>query len=132
MLFRDAADGPAAAPWIVTGSMGGDAQPQIHAQVVSALVDGAADLQTAIGAPRWFVAPRELLTPPVDVQAEPRFVAGVLEALEALGHPVSRTSPFDRALGHAHAIELLDGGPAAGGSLDAVTDPRSEGLPAAW
>ena len=132
MLFRDAADGPAAAPWIVTGSMGGDAQPQIHAQIVSSLVDGAADLGTAIGAPRWFVAPRELLTPPVDVQAEPRFAAGVLETLEAFGHPVIRTAPFDRALGHAHAIELVDGGPAAGGSVAAVTDPRSEGLPAAW
>ena len=28
------------APWVVAGSMGGDAQPQIHAQLVSALVDG--------------------------------------------------------------------------------------------
>ena len=27
-------------PWIVAGSMGGDAQPQIHAQFVSAVVDG--------------------------------------------------------------------------------------------
>ena len=39
MLFRG--DG---GPWIVTGSMGGDAQPQIHAQVVSALVDGGLDV----------------------------------------------------------------------------------------
>ena len=127
MLFRDPAG-----PWVVTGSMGGDAQPQIHAQVVSALVDGQADIRTAIGAPRWFVGPRELLTPPIDVYAEPRFAPGVLEGLEALGHPVVRTGPFDAQLGHAHAIELVDGGPASGGSLAAVTDPRSEGLPAAW
>ena len=33
MLFRDGR------PWIVTGSMGGDAQPQIYAQVVSDFVD---------------------------------------------------------------------------------------------
>jgi len=45
---------------------------------------------------------------------------------------VVRTGPFDAQLGHAHAIELVDGGPASGGSLAAVTDPRSEGLPAAW
>ena len=126
MLFRD--DGP----WVVTGSMGGDAQPQIHAQVVSNLVDGKVDIRTAIGAPRWFVSPRELLEPPVDVYAEPRFAAGVLEGLEALGHPVVRMGPFDAQLGHAHAIELVDGGPSEGGSLAAVTDPRSEGLPAAW
>ena len=46
-------------PWIVTGSMGGDAQPQIHAQVVSALVDGAVDIATAVAAPRWFVEPAD-------------------------------------------------------------------------
>ena len=57
---------------------------------------------------------------------------GVLEALEELGHPVTRMEPFDSRLGHAHAIELVRGGPAAdGGSLAAATDPRSAGLPAA-
>ena len=56
--------------------MGGDAQPQIHAQVVSALVDGGVDVATAVGAPRWFVEPDEHFAPPVDVRAEPRFPAG--------------------------------------------------------
>jgi hypothetical protein len=38
--------------------------------------------------------------------------------------------PFDPDLGQEHAIELLDGGPAApGGSLVAATDPRSAGVP---
>jgi gamma-glutamyltranspeptidase/glutathione hydrolase len=36
MLFRDG-EGTDGGPWIVAGSMGGDAQPQIHAQLVSAL-----------------------------------------------------------------------------------------------
>ena len=40
MLFRDGEPGP----WVVAGSMGGDAQPQIHAQLVSALVDGGVDV----------------------------------------------------------------------------------------
>jgi hypothetical protein len=40
---------------------------------------------------------------------------------------------FDSGLGHAHAIELVGGGPAVdGGSLAAATDPRSAGLPAVW
>ena len=120
MLFRDGR------PWVVVGSMGGDAQPQIHAQVVSALVEGGADIGTAVAAPRWFVEPAGHFAPPVEVRAEPRFGAGVLEKLEALGHPVTRTSPFDGLLGHCHAIEILDG------SLAAATDPRSAGLPAAW
>ena len=45
------------------------------------------------------------------------------------GHRLGHVS-YDGGLGHEHAIELVDGGPAAGGSLAAATDPRSAGLPA--
>jgi gamma-glutamyltranspeptidase len=129
MLFRNGER----RPWIVTGSMGGDAQPQIHAQVVSALVDGGVDIATAVGAPRWFVDGEEHFAPPVRVRAERRFSAAVLDALEAMGHPLTRTIPFNGSLGHAHAIELIDGGPTTEeGSLAAATDPRSAGLPAVW
>ena len=48
------------------------------------------------------------------------------------GTPPRRPDPFDGALGHAHAIELVAGGPALGGTLAAATDPRSPGLAAAW
>jgi gamma-glutamyltranspeptidase len=132
MLFRDDPGAGAIAPWIVTGSMGGDSQPQIHAQIVSALVDGAQPIATAIAAPRACAEPAVRRGPALLVAAEPRFGPGILEALERIGHPVARTEPFDPRLGEAHAIELLEGGPAAGGGLAAVTDPRSEGLPATW
>ena len=129
MLFRDGRTGP----WIVAGSMGGDAQPQIHAQLVSALVDGGVDISTAVSAPRWFVEPGKHFAPPVSVRLEPRHAPTVAPALAALGHPLAATAPFDSDLGHEHAIELIDGGPAApDGSLTAATDPRSEGLPAVW
>src|SRR5207249_11162356 len=87
MLFRSGKQ----RPWVVTGSMGGDAQPQSHAQVVSALVDGGDDIATAVGAPRWFVDGEEHFAPPVNVRAERRFPAAVLDALEANGHPLLRT-----------------------------------------
>ena len=126
MLFRDGQPGP----WVVAGSMGGDAQPQIHAQLASALVDGGVDVRTGVSAPRWFVEPAEHFAPPVEVRLEPRHRPGIAEALVALGHPVTLMEPFDGDLGHEHAIELVDGGPAApGGSLAAATDPRSAGLP---
>ena len=112
--------------------MGGDAQPQIHAQFVSAIVDGRSDLRTAVAAPRWAVAVRELLGPAVDVQLESRHDPAVAEELRALGHQLLPTGAFDSDLGHEHAIELVDGGPSAGGSLLATTDPRSEGLPAVF
>ena len=127
MLFRDGR------PWVVVGSMGGDAQPQIHAQVVSALVDGGVDVATAVGdAPLVRRAGRALR--PARRASVPSRASGPgsLDGLEALGHPVRPAGAFDSALGHCHAIELVDGGPAAGGSLAAATDPRSAGLPAVW
>jgi gamma-glutamyltranspeptidase/glutathione hydrolase len=129
MLFR-AGD---AVPWVVAGAAGADAQPQVHAQLVSALVDGAVDIRTAVSAPRWFVEPAGHFEPPVEVRLEPRLAPGIGPALEALGHPVTYREPFDPSLGQQHAIQLVDGGPATpDGSLAATTDPRSEGLPAVW
>lgn len=126
MLFR------AGRPWLILGSMGGDAQPQVHAQVVSALVDGGVDVASAVADPRWFVEPDEHFAPPDTVRIEPRFGPELLGGLTALGHEVTPTEPFDGALGHCHAIEIVAGGPASGGSLAAATDPRSQGLPATW
>jgi gamma-glutamyltranspeptidase/glutathione hydrolase len=112
--------------------MGGDAQPQIAAQVISAVVDGRMDVASAIAAPRWFVEPAEHFAPPIDVRLEPRFAPGIAADLGAKGHPVTLVEPFDSVMGHAHAIELVDGGPAEDGSVAATTDPRSAGLPAVW
>ena len=129
MLFRDGQTGP----WIVVGSMGGDAQPQIHAQFVSAVVDGGVDVRTAIAAPRYYIEPAEHFAPPTAVYLEPRHAPGIDEALRALGHDLVPTAPFDSNLGHEHAIELVGGGPGApDGSVAAATDPRSDGLPAVW
>ncbi len=125
MLFRDGER----RPWVVGGSMGGDIQPQIHAQLVSALVDGGADVATAVAAPRITVEPDGWLAPPIAVMADGSPADGILDELRRLGHRVEHVA-FNGALGHEHAIELVDGGPAAGGTLAAATDPRSAGLPA--
>ena len=128
MLFREPER-----PWVVAGSMGGDAQPQVHAELVSGLVDGDLDIRAAVAAPRWYVEPDVHFAPPDAVRIEPRFPAAVLEALEAMGHDLRRMAPFDGGLGHEHAIELVEGGPGEpDGSVAATTDPRSAGLPAVW
>jgi len=124
MLFREGER----RPWVIGGSMGGDIQPQVHVQLVSALVDGGADIATAVAASRITVEPDGWLAPPVAVRADGHPADGVLAELRRLGHRVER-APFTGQLGHEHAIELVDGGPASGGSLAAVTDPRSAGLP---
>jgi gamma-glutamyltranspeptidase/glutathione hydrolase len=125
MLFRDGER----RPWVVAGSMGGDIQPQIHVQLVSALVDGSADIATAVAATRVVVQPAGPHHPPVAVVTDGDLATGVADGLTRLGHDLSRVG-YDGGLGHEHAIELVDGGPAAGGSLAAATDPRSFGLPA--
>jgi gamma-glutamyltranspeptidase/glutathione hydrolase len=129
MLFRDGRVGP----WIVVGSMGGDAQPQIHAQFVSDVVDGGLDVAQAVAAPRWSVEPRFHFDPPRTVAIEMGFDEAFTHALAGLGHPLVSAGGFEAGIGHQHAIELVDGGPAVpGGSVAAVTDPRSAGLPAVW
>ena len=125
MLFREGDR----RPWVVAGSMGGDIQPQIHVQLVSALVDGGADIRTAVAAPRVVVEPAGWFAPPVAIVADGALAEGVEVGLRALGHDLARTG-FDGGLGHEHAIELVDGGPAADGTLAAIADPRSMGLAA--
>ena len=108
---RDAVPARRAGPWIVAGSMGGDAQPQVHAQFVSAVVDGGVDIRTAVAAPRWYIEPADHYAPPTAVHLEPRHAPGIDDTLRALGHDLVPTAAFDSNLGHEHAIELVDGGP---------------------
>ena len=110
--------------------MGGDIQPQIHVQLVSALVDGGADIRTAVAAPRVVVEPAGWFAPPTAVLADGDLADGVEAGLQALGHGLARAA-YDGGLGHEHAIELVDGGPATDGTLAAIADPRSIGVAAA-
>ena len=127
MLFR------AGRPWIAHGSMGGELQPQLFAQFVSAMVDGGLDIATAVAAPRWAADVPGHYQPPSRTVLEARFPAEIAAGLERLGHQVEWTTAFDPGMGHEHAVELIhdpageDSAPAAA----ATADPRSEGLPAA-
>jgi gamma-glutamyltranspeptidase/glutathione hydrolase len=130
MLFRDGR------PWVVHGSMGGEVQPQVFAQVVSALVDGGVDVATAVAAPRWAADVAEHYGPPSLTVIEPRFRPEVAEGLRVRGHDVHLAEPFDHGMGHCHAIELVRDPEApdnpARTAFAAATDPRSEGAPSTW
>jgi gamma-glutamyltranspeptidase/glutathione hydrolase len=125
MLLRDGK------PWIVHGSMGGEIQPQVFAQFVSAVVDGGLDVATAVAAPRWAADVDVHLGAPTRTAIESRYHADVIEGLEALGHQVVVDEPWSSGMGHEHAIEIVRDGD---GSITfaATADPRSEGLPATW
>jgi gamma-glutamyltranspeptidase/glutathione hydrolase len=108
-------------PALLFGSMGGEAQPQTQAMVLTRIVDFGMDAQAAVAAPRfllgatWGEARRTLML-------ESRAGRGVAAGLERLGHPVMVAGPWEEAVGHAQAIRIRDDGSFEGGA-----DPRGDG-----
>jgi len=126
MLLRDGR------PWMAHGSMGGEIQPQIFAQFVSAVVDGGADVATAVAAPRWAALMRVQHGPPDLTQLESRVPEDLVTELGSRGHDVAVCEPWSSTMGHAHAIEVLRDSSGTVESYAAAADPRCEGLAAAW
>jgi len=101
-------------PWAAFGTMGGDRQPQLQAQVLRGLVDDGLDPAEAVARPRKAVLPDGTLLVEADYPG-----AGAMAREDA----AVRLMPARHSqLGHAHAI-VVDG-PAA---WRAGSDPRSDG-----
>ncbi len=103
-------------PEVVFGSMGGDAQAQVHAQLLTRIVDDGADLQAALDAPRWRVEPGDWR-----LRMEASFDRSVHSDLAARGHDIVDVGHLDTGMGHAHAIRV------GGHGYAIATDPRAEG-----
>jgi len=135
-------------PYMAIGSMGGDAQPQIHVQLLSAIIDFGFNVQQAIAAPRWRSL-RYNVEPPgtrqemvgqraVDEHAkdtivemvllEDRFLKEVPLALELLGHQTIIGQPWEDAMGHAQAIVINP----STRVFEGAADPRCDGLALGW
>ncbi|MGZ4690728.1 MAG: gamma-glutamyltransferase family protein, partial [Acidimicrobiia bacterium] len=95
MVLRDGS------PSLVFGSMGGDAQAQVHAQLLTQIVDDGLDPQAAIDAPRGRVEPLDW-----KLRVERRTDPLVLVDLAARGHELIETMSYDPGMGHAHAIAI--------------------------
>jgi gamma-glutamyltranspeptidase/glutathione hydrolase len=96
-------------PRLVFGTMGGEAQVQIHLQLLARILVGGQAPQAAVAAPRWTFDRTTLLVedgltvePPAGMTAAPMVIPELA--------------------GHAHAI-LVDAD-----GLDAGCDPRSDGV----
>jgi gamma-glutamyltranspeptidase/glutathione hydrolase len=98
-------------PRLVFGTMGGDAQAQIHLQLLARILVAGEDVDAAVAAPRW-VFDRALLLAEDGLPALDPLPAG----MEAQPMPVPDLA------GHAHAI-LVDGD-----GLVAAADPRADGV----
>lgn len=116
MLYRDGD------LWGPIGTQGGDAQAQVHLQLVTDLIDFGMEPQEAIEAPRWLAGggPDD---PPAMVTVEEGISTETREGLGALGHVVTGTGRFDPKFGHAQMI-LRD---PSTGLLRGGADPRADG-----
>jgi gamma-glutamyltranspeptidase/glutathione hydrolase len=99
---------------IAFGSMGGDGQPQIQAQVLLQLVDAGLDAQSAVDAPRLRIA--DDTTTWVEA-SHPHAATWLRSIAGAMPLP-----PLDDRFGHAHVI--VEDGPQR---WDAGADRRSDG-----
>jgi gamma-glutamyltranspeptidase/glutathione hydrolase len=120
MLFRDGQ------PAIVLGTMGADAQAQIHLQLLLGLVDFELEPQTAIETPRWVSG----ADPSGErwLRVESRMGQDTIDDLRRRGHNVVVGEEWDSSAGHAHCIAI----DRERGILGGASDPRSDGLAAGW
>ncbi|MFP4150231.1 MAG: gamma-glutamyltransferase family protein, partial [Nitriliruptoraceae bacterium] len=108
-------------PWLVLGTMGGDAQPQIHLQLLRHLVDRGCEIGEAVAAPRFVVDVAD-----GSVALEGRSATGLVQALSDRGHAVRQLGAWDDRAGHAHLIEVTEHG------YRATSDPRCDGAAVGW
>ena len=107
-------------PFIVAGTMGGHAQPQINAMTIVRALDLGLSPGDAVAAPRWLSAAMEPEVAEPYVVAESGVPAATLEALSRGGFRVEAT-PTDGSTGHAHMILITEEG------LQSGSDPRADG-----
>ncbi|MFN8387750.1 MAG: gamma-glutamyltransferase [Anaerolineales bacterium] len=103
------------------GVMGGFMQPQGHVQVLSALVDGGLDPQSALDLPRFCI---DVEDSGGRVAIEEGMPQETYSSLEKMGHSVYSVSGYDRALFGRGQVILRD---EESGVLCAGSDPRADG-----
>ena len=137
------------APYMSIGTMGGDAQPQVHVQLLTAILDFQHNVQQAISAPRWRSGRFQVgIEGQADIELggqagvdeyqsqdiqemvvlEDRFPSQAVESLKKMGHHVVLNKSWEHGMGHAQAIRLhADTHVFEGGA-----DPRCDGLALGW
>jgi len=135
-------------PYMAIGSMGADAQPQIHVQLLSAMLDFGLNAQQAISAPRWHSgrfrfnagAAEQALrgqssideyldqTIAEAVMLENRFSNEAFLGLDLLGHRTIIHGPWEDSMGHAQAIVINPDTHI----FEGAADPRCDGLALGW
>jgi gamma-glutamyltranspeptidase / glutathione hydrolase len=111
---------------LVAGSMGGDSQPQIVAQLIARVLHGGESVGAAVEAPRWRLHPGETGFGTwdgryeIDVELEGGSPGAWADGLRERGFAVA-DAEAGSGFGHAHLIEIDEDGHAEG-----AADPRAE------
>ena len=108
------------------GTMGGEGQPQTQAAIFTRYAKFGMPLQQAITAPRWLLG-RTWGEDSTSLKIEDRFAPALYDQLRAAGHMVELMPAFTATMGHAGALVRH-----ANGLIEGATDPRSDGMVAAW
>lgn len=103
------------------GTMGGDIQPQIHFQLITALIDEGMDPQLALDRPRW-AFPHTIYEKPGDMIVE----ASLFDVLDGYRNKLlnlRKIEDLSSQTGHAQLVQRNSFGVVVGGS-----DPRGDGI----
>ena len=99
-------------PRLVFGTMGGDAQVQIHLQLLARILIAGETVEEAVAAPRWQLTATALLCED-----------GLPDLRDLPSGVRSEPMPVPELAGHAHAILV------GANALEAAADPRADGIP---
>lgn len=103
-------------PFMVLGSPGGTRIISTVSQVISRVIDHGMGMQEAIDAPRLYDNTAN------KIGIETRVPEEVTKKLEEMGHPITRTSDWDRGMGSVQGVLYKEDGTLEGGA-----DPRRDG-----
>ncbi|OAN54128.1 gamma-glutamyltransferase [Paramagnetospirillum marisnigri] len=112
---------------MVFGTMGGDCQPLVQAEIFTRAALFGQGLQQAVSAPRWALGRALDGVKASGVQVEARLAPGLVERLRQAGHQIQVVGEWDSLLGHAGALCRR-----GDGMIEGAADPRSDGSVAAF
>ncbi|MEM3571222.1 MAG: gamma-glutamyltransferase, partial [Candidatus Bathyarchaeia archaeon] len=110
-------------PFMVFGTMGGDAQPQLHVQLISNIIDFGKGIKESLEAPRWRIIPQNNT-----ILIEKHMPNKTIKKLKEKSHKVQPIESWNEVMGHAHKIIINN----ERKLLYAASDPRSDGLAIAY
>lgn len=117
-------------PDLVFGTMGADAQAQIHWQVINGWIDYGLNVQEAIEAPRWRSGRINDTDDPNTLTLEANFPPEAAERLRQMGHKIQLIDQWSESMGHSQAIALRK----SSGEIimEGGADPRGDGAAIGW